>query len=223
MIKFIPEDKHERFLRLTTQINDVRKRIRNLSHPVAIKVCDYLSEVEEDIELALRVIDYFRAYYGSHSPRLAIKLYLTSQMYQVKPMLRLRLLSEAQKICEIFTPSKEQILRTRKGKETLDGGAINDPLSVPLENSSLMQLVEKKLNDAQMQIQSEVSISNSKAKWRSHSATRPSVSSSSSFSSTPSSQFSMSRYLSTYNNGTSRNATSTKLSSKRFPHPLSRL
>lgn len=209
MLKFIPEDKHEKFLRLTTRINDVRKRIRNLNHPVAIKICDYLSVLEEDTDSALRVIDYFRAYYGSNSPRLAIKLYLTSQIHQIKPMLKLRLLNEAQKICEIFIPSKEQIMKAQRGKNPSDPVDTSSSLSAPHVNSSLLQLVEKELNDAQLQIQSKVSISNSKGKWRYSSATRSSISS---LSSPP--PFSTSRYLS---NGT-RNIPSKPF--KVFPHSL---
>lgn len=217
MIKFIPEEKHDKFLRLTTRINEVRKRIRNLNNPLAVKICDYISEVEEDVDLALRVIDYFRAYYGHNSPRLAIKLYLTSQMHQIKPMLKMRLLNEAQKICEIFIPSKEQIMRVHQVKEATSNGVLGGPVTTrQLDNSSLLQLVEKELNDVQLQIQSKVSISNSKGKYRSNSATRPSICSSLSSPFSPSN-----RYLSFGSNSTSSFVSSkTSPSFKGFPHSL---
>lgn len=235
MIKLIPQDKHEQFVRVTTRINEVRKRIRNLNHPVAMRMFDYLSEVEEDVDLALRVIDYFRAYYGQNHPRLAIKLYLTSQMSQVKPMLKLRLLNEAQKICEVIVPSREQIMRARKeavGISTDHGSGTEAKPSSPSlsvssfshphsSDSSLMLLIEKDLNEVQMQIQSKVSISNSKGKWRSNSLTRGPSPSSPPFSSLSSASFSQNRYFSASSNR-SRSITPSKshFKSLLFPHSL---
>lgn len=155
-------------------------------------------------------------------------------MSQVKPMLKLRLLNEAQKICEVIIPSREQIMRARKeavGIST-DHGSETKPsspsLSVPYSHphpsdSSLMSLIEKDVDEVQMQIQSKVSISNSKGKWRSNSLTRgpSSAPSFSPFSSLSSASFSQNRYLSGSSNR-SRSITPSKSSFKSllFPHSL---
>lgn len=108
---FENEDQREKGLKLVQKINQNRKQILTLRNILSVRLADFISVLDEDVDLSLKIIDYFRAYYGRNHPRLALKLYLTGMIVRKKPSLKQRLLLEARNIASVFVPSFEQQIR----------------------------------------------------------------------------------------------------------------
>ena len=106
------ERKKKKALRLLDKIERTRKSALSMHNVLSIRIADLISAFEGNTELALKVIDYFRIFYGRSHPRLALKLYLTAMIIQNNNLLKQKLLLEAKNITSIYTPSVAEQMRS---------------------------------------------------------------------------------------------------------------
>ncbi|KAI1293717.1 N-lysine methyltransferase SMYD2-A [Halotydeus destructor] len=185
---FSDDYKRSDALHLMARMEANRKGFLTMKNVLSIRVADFVTSLEGHFELALKVIDAFRTYYGRNHPRLALKLYLTAISGLTNkninyPVVQ-KLLLEAKTIAAIFVPNLAEQMKVEKELknsnddetfvEHVRGRQRGRTTFRPVESSSsfkkerpvtLLSLIEKELNSLQQEIQF-------KYRWRSQSTHR---------------------------------------------------
>lgn len=95
------EEDKDLVTQLLDQIDKKRENLLLFANVLSLKICDLLACFERDIELGLKVIEFFRLYYGPYHPRVAVKLYTTALIAKGSPTVKQRLLIGAQDIAQV--------------------------------------------------------------------------------------------------------------------------
>lgn len=97
--------------KLLDKLEQRRESVLSFRNVLSLRIGDIVSTFENNTDLALKVIDYFRIYYGRNHPRLALKLYITAMLITNNHVQKQKLLMEARNIALVIIPSSAQQLQ----------------------------------------------------------------------------------------------------------------
>lgn len=131
-------------------IKQMRRRkgtISLLGNVISVRLADILSALDNDLELATRVLNFMQLYYGRNHPRTALQCMLVASMASEDVHLKQKLLLSARDISCLILPSVREMTISQSAR----GRKSNSP-------STLLSVTENDLKEAQREARSRASV-----------------------------------------------------------------